>query len=63
MSALWSEVLQEPGPALSKTERAVRNSLESLAGRAFANIEWDRASARLLEFVKILRSWDHNTNS
>jgi len=44
------------GPAREK-ESAARAAIEAGAGRTFGNSEWDRARARLLTFVSILRAW------
>jgi hypothetical protein len=43
--------------ALSRSERAARESLEALRG-PFSDQEWDRHSKRLTEFVKLLSRWD-----
>ncbi len=55
-------VAEEPQKAIGTTaqscsERAARESLEALRGR-FSDLEWDRHSKRLIEFVKLLSRWD-----
>jgi len=39
---------------------SARAALGARAGRAVTDAEWARNAARLLEFVKIVRSWDRN---
>jgi hypothetical protein len=51
MGATWHNA-----PA-SENENAGRATLEAVAGRALSDLEWERARARLLEFVLILRIW------
>ena len=46
----------QAGPA-SEKEQAARAALEERAGCPLSDLEWDRARARLLEFVSILRAW------
>ncbi len=46
----------QSGPAGEK-ESAARAAIEARAGRTFSNPEWERARARLLDFVSALRAW------
>ena len=56
--------LQPPGETkLTDSESAARAALEAAASRAFTDVEWERASARLLEFVVILLEWDRQTDT
>ena len=48
-------------PAREK-QSAARVVLEACAGRTLSDLEWDRAGARLLDFVSILRDW-HRKNA
>jgi hypothetical protein len=45
-----------PQSSAARLESA-RAAIELRAGRNLTNVEWARASARLLEFVSILRAW------
>lgn len=40
-------------------ENAARAAIEIRAGHALTEVEWTRVRARLIEFVAILRSWEH----
>jgi hypothetical protein len=41
----------------SAKEEAARAALEECAGRTLSDLEWERARARLLDFVSILHAW------
>jgi hypothetical protein len=43
-------------------EDAARAAVEARAGRTFTDAEWGSSLQTLLEFIKILRDWDHKTN-
>jgi hypothetical protein len=44
-------------------EAGARAAFELRAGRELSDAEWVALRGRLLEFVGILRAWDHGTNS
>jgi hypothetical protein len=44
-------------------EDSARAALGSLIGRELTDEEWTRAKARILEFARILRSWDRKAKS
>jgi hypothetical protein len=46
-----------PSGQASAKEDAARAALEECAGRPLNDLEWERARARLLDFVSILRAW------
>ena len=57
------KLLSEAGFAMSDGGRkdlslAARGALELRAGRALSDREWASAHTALLEFIRILRSWD-----
>ena len=43
------------------SETAARNTLERCAGYAISNEQWAGRRARRLEYVNILRGWDHKS--
>ena len=45
------------------SELAARAALASNGGQDLTDIEWERRAARLLEFVAILRVWDHQSEA
>jgi hypothetical protein len=47
----------------SSLKDAARSSLSQSAGHALTDSEWARSSAKLLEYVKTLRTWDHSTRN
>jgi hypothetical protein len=49
-------VSRKSGPA-AEEQRAARAALEACAGRTVSDMEWNRARARLMEFVSILCVW------
>ena len=56
----------ETSPTVNRTqtglpflEDAARTALDALMERPVTEEEWARNRSRLLEFVNILRSWDH----
>lgn len=55
-SKLSADAVLDSSPA-SETDSCGRAALEALASRTLSDLEWDRARARLLEFVSILRAW------
>jgi len=50
-----------PDPASLTFERAPRSALCFHAGRALTDFEWAQTRARLLEFARIVRSWQETT--
>lgn len=50
--------LRRQSSPVSDKERAALTALEGCFGRALGSVEWDRARARLVEFVSILRKWE-----
>jgi hypothetical protein len=45
----------------TRSEDGARTSLNLCAGRVLTDEEWACARAKLLEFLKILRTWDQQT--
>ena len=44
-------------PSVKHLEVAARAAIASEMGRALSDEEWTRVSLRLVEFIRILRSW------
>jgi hypothetical protein len=47
----------------SSLEDAARASLSRCAGRAITDSEWAQTSAKLLEYVRILRIWNQSARN
>ena len=45
------------------SESAARGALETVASRAFTDLEWERARVNLFEFVAILLEWDRQADT
>jgi hypothetical protein len=55
--------MTEPGGKSAALEHAARAVLELRSGRTLTDTEWGRASATLIKFVTILRSWEQNAGA
>jgi hypothetical protein len=61
----WKMLKAEPASdtTLVQLERAARGALEAATGRGSSELDWQRATEMLLEFVTILREWDELINT
>ena len=58
--AMRSGVSRSDTPSLG-LEKAARSALDVCAARALTDGEWAQTRGRLLEFARIVRSWDQPT--